>query len=178
MSPCFFLPILRVVTVLFLNSLIQFFDISESWSTLIFLTRYTRDDTQITRHWILNHKISESQWTPSSPKPQLRAQNAIDGSLRASSPIWASETSLARPRERAARSREARFACPNRRACSHARLAEVFKTNPVISLFDCQASHGPADDFWACHVNPLHRGRIITTLHTRWSYFQRNLKER
>ena len=32
-------------------------------------------------------------------------------SLRASSPVWASETGLAR-------SREARFACPNRRACS------------------------------------------------------------
>ena len=49
-------------------------------------------------------------------------------SLRASSHIWASETSLARTRERAARasgsserrSREARFACPNRRACSQA----------------------------------------------------------
>ena len=52
-------------------------------------------------------------------------------SLQASSPIWASETSLARTRERAgesrgaggnaprpslARSREARFACPNRKA--------------------------------------------------------------
>ena len=56
-------------------------------------------------------------------------------SLRASSPIWASETSLARTRERAAkprgaeerspslaRSREARFACPNRRACSQANV--------------------------------------------------------
>ena len=56
-------------------------------------------------------------------------------SLRASSTIWASETSLARTRERAAkprgaeerspslaRSREARFACPNRRACSQANV--------------------------------------------------------
>ena len=34
-------------------------------------------------------------------------------SLRASSPIWASEASLAR-------TREAHFACPNRRACSRA----------------------------------------------------------
>ena len=39
---------------------------------------------------------------------------------------WGSETGLARTRERAAkprgtaRSREARFACPNRRACSQA----------------------------------------------------------
>ena len=41
-------------------------------------------------------------------------------SLRASSPIWASKTSLARTRERAAKPREARFACPNRRACSQA----------------------------------------------------------
>ena len=49
-------------------------------------------------------------------------------SLRASSPIWASDTRLARTRKRAAKlrgagqasSREARFACPNRRACSQA----------------------------------------------------------
>ena len=58
-------------------------------------------------------------------------------SLRASSPIWASEASLARTRERAAkprgaeersrflgpllaRSREARFPLPNRRPCSQA----------------------------------------------------------
>ena len=34
--------------------------------------------------------------------------------------------------------------------------------SPVISLFDCQASHGHADDLWACHANPLQRGRIIT----------------
>ena len=51
-------------------------------------------------------------------------------SLRASSPIWASEASLARTRERAlgpslARSREAHFACPNRRACSQANGAPV-----------------------------------------------------
>ena len=59
-----------------------------------------------------------------------------NSSLRASSPIWASEASLARTRERAvkpgagegkrnpgptlARSREAHFACANRRACSQA----------------------------------------------------------
>ena len=59
-------------------------------------------------------------------------------SLRASSPIWASEANLARTRERAAksrgagerpflgplaraRSREAHFAYPNRRACSQAK---------------------------------------------------------
>ena len=52
-------------------------------------------------------------------------------SLRASSPIWASEASLARTRERGAgpsrlrrsltRSRAARFARPNRRACSQAK---------------------------------------------------------
>ena len=53
-------------------------------------------------------------------------------SLRASSPIWASEASLARTRERGAerplplaasplaRSRETRFTRPNRRACSEA----------------------------------------------------------
>ena len=54
-------------------------------------------------------------------------------SLRASSPIWASEASLARTRERAAklrgpslaRSREAHFAYPNRRACSQASRGSV-----------------------------------------------------
>ena len=43
--------------------------------------------------------------------------------LRASSPIWASEMSLAPEAPRSpslARSREARLACPNRRACSRA----------------------------------------------------------
>ena len=51
-----------------------------------------------------------------------------DGGGGASSPIWASETSLARTRERRpsrlrrslARSREARFTRANRRACSQA----------------------------------------------------------
>ena len=42
------------------------------------------------------------------------------GNLRASSPIWASEASLARTRERGA---EARFTRPNRRACSQATRA-------------------------------------------------------
>ena len=55
-------------------------------------------------------------------------------SLRASSPIWASEASLARTRERAAmprgaaRSREAHFAYPNRRACSQARAVKTRET--------------------------------------------------
>ena len=62
----------------------------------------------------------------------------VGSSLQASSSIWASETSLARTRERAAkprgaeerspslaRSREARFACPNRRACSQAKLVPL-----------------------------------------------------
>ena len=57
---------------------------------------------------------------------------------------------------------------PNPNYAPKTRLAEVFKTNPVINLFDCQASHEHADDLWACHANPLHRGRIITTRHTRW----------
>ena len=49
-----------------------------------------------------------------------------EASLRASSPNWASEASLARTRERAAKprgaggSRDAHFACSNRRACSQA----------------------------------------------------------
>ena len=43
-------------------------------------------------------------------------------SLRASSCIWAGEASLARP---LARSHEARFACPNRRACSQATRDKV-----------------------------------------------------
>ena len=45
----------------------------------------------------------------------------ITDSLRASSPIWVSETSLARTRGPSlAHSREVHFACPNRRACSQA----------------------------------------------------------
>ena len=43
-------------------------------------------------------------------------------SLRASSRIWASEASLART---LARFHEARFACPNRRACSQATRDKV-----------------------------------------------------
>ena len=48
-------------------------------------------------------------------------------SLRASSPIWASEASLARTRELGASPlarafRETRFTRPNRRACSQARI--------------------------------------------------------
>ena len=58
------------------------------------------------------------------PRENSWANRKNDNSLRASSPIWASETSLARVRERAAkrlaRSREVRLACPNRRACSQA----------------------------------------------------------
>ena len=58
----------------------------------------------------------------------LRRKSYPAYSLRASSPIWASEASLARKRERGpsrlrrslARSRETRFASPNRRACSQA----------------------------------------------------------
>ena len=55
----------------------------------------------------------------------------VSRSLRASSPIWASEVSRAKTRERAAkppgagslaRSRKARFACPNRRACSQTKF--------------------------------------------------------
>ena len=48
------------------------------------------------------------------------------GSLRASSPIWASEASLARTRERGAEARftrETRFTRPNRRAYSQATRA-------------------------------------------------------
>ena len=45
----------------------------------------------------------------------------LSGSLRASSPIWASEASLARTlRCSLAHSRETRFIRPNRRACSQA----------------------------------------------------------
>ena len=71
------------------------------------------------------------------PSLSLKAESwgnafRVSTSLRASSPVWASETGLARMRERAAkprgalaRSREARFACPNRRACSQARYLLV-----------------------------------------------------
>ena len=60
--------------------------------------------------------------------PLVVEQNIYQySSLRASSPVWASEAGLARTRERGAdplpilaRSRETRFARPNRRACSQA----------------------------------------------------------
>ena len=65
-------------------------------------------------------------------------------SLRASSPIWTSEVSLARKRERAAKpqgaeerlcrslmhSCETRFARPNRRACSQASYMYDLRTDP------------------------------------------------
>ena len=61
-------------------------------------------------------------------------------SLRASSPIWASEASLARTRERGAegglrrsltRSRETRSIRPNRRACSQAICSFKFSTSKL-----------------------------------------------
>ena len=60
--------------------------------------------------------------------------------LRARSPIWASEASLARTRERPAklsltRSREAHFACPNRRACSQA-------NGPPVNSLEQKATRG------------------------------------
>ena len=57
------------------------------------------------------------------------------GSLRASSPVWASEASEASLLSSApslARCREAHFAYPNRRACSQARKNEV--TGKMIIL--------------------------------------------
>ena len=92
-------------------------------------------------------------------------------SLRASSPIWASEASLenarasgeaatGRGRERAAllssvpslaRSREAHFAYPNRRACSQASMVHSFSP-PLIqeqkylsSLFCLRGGEGAAE---------------------------------
>ena len=71
-----------------------------------------------------------------------RALLLCEHSLRASSPIWASEASLARTRERGApflcpsrlrrslaRSRETRFTRPNRRACSQASANMEFDRN-------------------------------------------------
>ena len=75
-------------------------------------------------------------------KRLLRRRNYC---LRASSPVWVSEASLARTRERAAkppgpslaRSREARFARPNRRACSQAKATsfQIFLTAAFWELF-------------------------------------------
>ena len=49
-------------------------------------------------------------------------------SLRASSPIWAGEKRVSRERASERLSREARFVCPNRRACSQANdLSELYK---------------------------------------------------
>ena len=42
-------------------------------------------------------------------------------------------------------------------------LVEVFKTNPFISLFDCQASRGHSDDLWVRHAVrlPLHESALF-----------------
>ena len=60
-------------------------------------------------------------------------------SLRASSPIWASEASLARTRptrlrRSLARFRETRFTRPNRRACSQANWAPEVSFGPFRAL--------------------------------------------
>ena len=60
-------------------------------------------------------------------------------SLRASSPIWASETSLARTRERATKprgagSREARFACPNRGLVPNLQLSTLADVTIIKSM--------------------------------------------
>ena len=75
-------------------------------------------------------------------KRLLRRRNY---SLRASYPVWVSEASLARTRERAAkprgsplaRSRKAHFARPNRRACSQANATsfQIFWTAAFWGLF-------------------------------------------
>ena len=58
-----------------------------------------------------------------------KARGVCGDSLQASSPIWVSEASLVRTRERAAkRSREAHLACLNRRACLQARVAREVPT--------------------------------------------------
>ena len=86
-----------------------------------------------------------------------KARNCVrvKNSLRASSPIWASEASLARTRERGApflcpsrlrrslaRSRETRFTRPNRRARSQARLRianqQLCKCGTLFVSFPCR----------------------------------------
>ena len=49
-----------------------------------------------------------------------RADLPVSCSLRASSPVWASEASERASGPSIARSGEAHFVCPNRRACSQA----------------------------------------------------------
>ena len=53
------------------------------------------------------------------------------------SPIWASEVSLARTRERGplARSRETRFTRPNKRACSQVTLTTLFNITFTVLIF-------------------------------------------
>ena len=75
-------------------------------------------------------------------------------SLRASSPSWASQSSLARTRERGAsrlgrslaRFRETRFTRPNRRACSQAR--------EVVSFFTKNVERGNAFKVWSERAGP------------------------
>ena len=130
-----------------------------------------------------------------------------NNSLRASSPIWASETSLARTREghvfyvlrsfrggnenlweivasspflgpSLARSREARFARPNRRACSQARPRMKKRRNRrketvkicSLSPYIFYSHKYKLKNFClqACtHQSTVTRGSVVDWLHTR-----------
>ena len=70
----------------------------------------------VTQLWEPSQKVGRGTylWVPLTDIDQ-RNQHYYLNSLRASSPIWASETSLARTRERAAKPRGAE----ERRACNH-----------------------------------------------------------
>ena len=93
-------------------------------------------------------------------------------SLRASSPIWASETSLTRTRERAAkprgaRSREARFACPNRRLVPNLQLSTLADVTIIKSMLTTLTNSSTIKSklrIAPCkrtqHVTPNNQGRI------------------
>ena len=96
-------------------------------------------------------------------------------SLRASSPIWASEASLARTRERGApflcpsrlrrslvRSRETRFTRPNRRACSQANWAPEVSFGPFRALSSRQLAF-PFCCFQLSQPNYIDRDDVIRT---------------
>ena len=88
-------------------------------------------------------------------------------SLRASSPIWASEASLARTRPTRLRrslalSRETRFTRPNRRACSKANWALEVEFGPFRALSSRQLTF-PFCCFQLNQLNYIDRDDVIRT---------------
>ena len=108
---------------------------STGWKFESLGVSFTRNDQHLAVQssvWIVR-----KYWT-------VPCERIVRSSLRASSRIWTSEASLKRTRERVAgpsrlrrslpRSRAARFARPNRRACSQAISRQTFSQSKIRSV--------------------------------------------